>query len=107
MLTLMLMGILGVSVERCSCTGRISLTIPTDTDCCAGGNSCMTLKTLHLSDYIPAMTAHVDMPMQPCLFTLFSPSAVKPQAVAASHGWPFCAEAPPGRLANSVTVLRV
>ena len=107
MLALMLLGASGVSVEKCSCTGRVSLTIPTDRGCCSDENNCMTVKTIQLSDYMPTMTAHVDMPVQPCLFTLFSPSTPMLQTVATWQQGALCADAPPGGLATTVTVLRV
>ena len=94
-------------MEKCSCTGRVSLAIATNMGCCPGENGCMTVKTIHLSDYMPTMTAHVDMPVQPCLFSLFTPYTPEPQANASWHQGALYAEAPPGNLATTVTVLRV
>lgn len=61
---LTLMGTDGVSLERCSCTGRISLVIPVDGECCPGEGGCMTISTMDLSDYVPTHSAHVDAPVQ-------------------------------------------
>lgn len=107
MLTLMLFGASGVSVEKCSCTGRVMLTIPADMGCCPGENGCMTVKTIHLSDYVPSMTAHVDMPLQPFMFSLFSSYNYESQTPAIRHMGSPNAAAPPGCTANTVTVLRV
>ena len=107
MLILMLFGASGVSVEKCSCTGRIMLTIPTDAGCCPGENGCMTLKTIHLSDYVPSVTAHVDMPLQPFLFPLFTSYNIESLTPAIRHLGSPCAAAPPGGKASTVTVLRV
>ena len=107
MLTLMLLGVSGVSVEKCSCTGRIMLTIPTDAGCCPGENGCMTVKTIHLSDYVPSVTAHVDMPLKPFLFPLFTSYNIESQTPAIRHLGSPNAAAPPGGKASTVTVLRV
>ena len=105
-LTLMLLGTAGVSIERCSCTGKLSLAMPAPDDCCPGEGNCMTVKTLHLSDYVPTATASIDMPSLPLLFTLFVPLT----PVAASAPWQTAhhsVDSPPGALAETVTVLRV
>lgn len=107
MLAMMLLGVSGLSVEKCSCTGKISLALPTEGDCCPDEGGCMTLKSMQLSDYVPTMTASVDMPMPPMLFPVF-PSVIHNSATTAvwrlvSH----CALAPPGALAHTVDVLRV
>lgn len=107
MLSLMLLGASGVAVEKCSCTGRIALTIPVDTGCCPGENGCMTVKTIHLSDYVPSVTAHVDMPLQPFLFPLFTSYNIESQTPAIRPAGSPNAAAPPGGKASTVTVLRV
>ena len=68
MLTMILLGTAGVSVEKCSCTGKISLALPTENNCCPEEGDCMTLKSMQLSDYVPTITASLDMPEQPVLF---------------------------------------
>ena len=107
MLTLMLLGVSGVSMEKCSCTGRIALTIPVDMGCCPGENGCMTVKTIQLSDYVPSVTAHVDVPLQPFLFPLFTSYSFDSQTPAIRHMGSPSAAAPPGGKASTVTVLRV
>ena len=106
-LTMMLLGTAGVSVEKCSCTGRISLVLPTEGDCCPDEGGCMTLKSMQLSDYVPTATASLDLPVQPVLFPVFPPVA---QTSIFTTGWHLeahCAQAPPGALAHTVTVMRV
>ena len=107
MLTMILLGTSGVSLEKCSCTGKISLVLPTGDDCCPDEGDCMTLKSMQLSDYIPTMTAGLDIPVLPVLFTRFSdinPTLSHPMGeLLESH----CAKAPPEALAHTVTVMRV
>ena len=108
MLTMILLGTSGVSVEKCSCTGKISLALPTDGDCCPEEGGCMMVKSMQLSDYMPTMSASLDMPTQPVLFPVFPPVLS-----ASSDGHSMlcpnclCTEAPPGDWAQTVTVMRV
>ena len=107
MLTMILFNAFGVSIEKCSCTGKISLAIPVDEGCCPGEGGCMTVKSMQLSDYMPTTADKIDMPVFPVLFALFPPiittSTSFSECLMESH----CAEAPPGALANTVSVLRV
>ena len=106
MLTLMLMWITGVSVEKCSCTGRISLALATDRGCCSDEGSCMTLKSMQLSDYEPASSASPQVPVQPVMFTILCPAL--PDATATAwHPSVHLAATPPGPRPTTVTVLRV
>ena len=108
LLTMILLGISGVSVEKCSCTGKVSLVLPMDEGCCPGEGDCMTVKSMQLSDYMPTTAANLDMPVMPMLFAVF-PSVVPAFLNGHSTLCPYvhCAEAPPGDLAQTVAVLRV
>jgi hypothetical protein len=108
MLTMILLGTSGVSLEKCSCTGKISLALPTDGTCCPDEGSCMTVKSMQLSDYVPTMTASLDLPVLPVLFAVIPPTA--PVALSGhSTLCPYnrCSETPPGGLAQTVAVMRV
>lgn len=106
LLILTLMGTEGVSVERCSCTGQISLVIPVTDGCCPNESGCMTIETMHLSDYLPTVSTCIDTPPQPLFIALF-----KPYSPTLSSAWrldnPKTEEAPPGTTVETVTVLRV
>lgn len=104
---LLLMGTAGVSVEKCSCTGHISLTIPIHQGCCPDEGDCMTVKSMQLSDYMPTTAASLEMPIQPALFPVFPPAILTPALTAAWQLESHAAKAPPGTLASTVTVLRV
>lgn len=104
-LTLMLLGTAGVSVERCSCTGKISLALPTEGGCCPDEGGCMTLKSMQLSDYMPTTMASLDMPVQLMLFSVepVETDGDRWERVRMDrYGWD-----PPEALAHTVTVLRV
>lgn len=107
MLTMILLGTSGVAIEKCSCTGKVSIALPMDDGCCPEESDCMTVKSMQLSDYMPTMTANLDMPMMPVLFALFptmAPTLAVPMGeLLESHS----AKTPPGALAHSVAVLRV
>lgn len=107
MLTMILLGATGVSVEKCSCTGKISLVLPTETDCCPDEGDCMTVKSMQLSDYMPTMAASLDLPVQPVLFPVIPPmnptSFIATEWQMESHS----AKSPPEALAHTVAVLRV
>lgn len=107
MLTMMLLGVTGVSVEKCSCTGRVTLAIPVDDGCCSGEGDCMMVKSMQLSDYVPTAMVSLDVPVQPVLFTVIPPQvpvlATSVGKGLASHSL----KAPPGELSTSVVVLRV
>lgn len=108
MLTMMLLGTTGVSVEKCSCTGKISLALPLEGDCCPDEGGCMMVKSMQLSDYVPTMTASLDLPVLPVLFAVIPPTET---SASIGHGTPCpysrCTETPPGGLAQTVTVMRV
>lgn len=107
LLTMVLFCTPGVSVGRCSCTGEVSLYTADEGDCCPDESDCMTIQTLQLSDYMPTTAAAPDLPVFPTMFAVFpfNPSfKVFPIIVPENT----CrAEAPPGALAHTVTVLRV
>lgn len=68
----------------------------------------MTMKSMHLSDYMPTTTAYIDLPVQPVLFAVFPP--VVPTALRGhSTLFPYkqCDPFPPGELAHTIDVLRV
>jgi hypothetical protein len=108
LLTMILLGTMGVSVEKCSCTGKISLVLPTESDCCPDESDCMTMKSMHLSDYMPTTTACIDLPVQPVLFAVFPP-VVSTALRGHSALCPYkkCDLFSPGELAHTIDVLRV
>lgn len=108
LLVLIFFGTLGVGVEKCSCTGRISLTTQTSEGCCDGESSCMVVKAMHLSDYMPTSAMDVSMPLPPLLFPVFP--TINQNVDVAWRRWQLDshrAKDPPGVLAHSVAVLRV
>lgn len=107
MLTMILLGTAGVSLEKCSCTGKISLALPMDNTCCPGEGNCMTVKSMQLSDYMPTVVASLDVPVLPVLFSLFSPQTLTAETVSLHLLESHSAQAPPGALAHTVDVLRV
>lgn len=48
-LILLLFGSGGIGWQRCACTGKVSLVLPTQHDCCKRGSKCMTVTITHLS----------------------------------------------------------
>lgn len=70
LLILMLLGTAGVSVEKCSCSGKLTLRMLSDAGCCPTEGNCMVVKTLALADYIPTTVDAVDIPAQPVLFQI-------------------------------------
>ena len=107
MLTMILLGTSGVSLEKCSCTGKISLALPTDGTCCPDEGGCMTVKSMQLSDYVPTMTASLDLPVLPVLFAVIPPTAPTIDSDYSGYSYYSSALAPPGGLAQTVAVLRV
>ena len=67
----------------------------------------MTVKSMQLSDYMPTMTASLEIPLQPVLFPVFPPVVLTPADTAEWQLESHCAQAPPGNLANTITILRV
>lgn len=59
-LTLLMFGTMGIGVEKCSCTGKTTLMIPIDDDCCPAESDCMTITVAHISDYV--VQHHNDTP---------------------------------------------
>ena len=106
-LILIFFSVTGISVEKCSCTGKVSLTMHADRSCCPDENDCMTVRTMQLSDYMPTATASLDLPHQPVLFTMFTHLAPVQSTLPQWQQESLFAEAPPGALAHTVTVLRV
>jgi hypothetical protein len=108
MLTMILLGTSGVSLEKCSCTGKISLALPTDGTCCPDEGGCMTVKSMQLSDYMPTATASIDLPVQPVLFAVFPPMI---STTLCGHSTPcpykHYGQFPPGELSHTIDVLRV
>lgn len=107
MLTMMLLGTTGVSVEKCSCTGKVSLVLPMENDCCPDEGGCMTLKSLQLSDYMPTVTASLDLPLMPMLFAVIPPEVFVSYGHYSHYSCHSSAQAPPGGLAQTIAVLRV
>lgn len=103
----MLLGTTGVSVEKCSCTGKVSLVLVTDNSCCPDESNCMTVKFMQLSDYVPTMASVLDIPLQPMLFPVFPPVELTPSTITEWQLESHCAKAPPEALAHTVSVLRV
>ena len=106
-LILILFSVTGLSVEKCLCTGKVSLTLHAERSCCSDKNDCMTVRTMQLSDYMPTATANLDLPHQPVLFVLFTHLAPVQTTLPQWQQESLFAEAPPGALAHMVTVLRV
>ena len=106
MLTMILLGTSGVSLEKCSCTGKISLALPTDGTCCPDEGGCMTVKSMQLSDYVPTMTASLDLPVLLVLFAVIPPELSASYFSIFNSQFSIC-KAPPGGLAQTVAVLRV
>ena len=48
-LMLLLFGTGGIGWQRCSCTGRVSLVLPTHKGCCGNNSSCMTVTITQVS----------------------------------------------------------
>ena len=108
MLTMILLGTMGVSIEKCSCTGKISLTLATEGNCCPDEGNCMTIKSMQLSDYVPTATTSIDFPVQPVLFAVFPPvisNALDGHSTMCPYN--HCDQLPPGELAHTIDVLRV
>ena len=107
MLMLILLGAAGVSVEKCSCTGRISMVLAKADSCCPAKSSCMTVKSMHLSNYLPSPSVTLDMPQLPLLTFSVPPAVPAPSAIRLVAADCHRSQAPPGSLATTVAVLRV
>ena len=86
LLILMLLGTAGVSVEKCSCSGKLKLRMLADAGCCPTEGNCMVVKTLALADYIPTTADAVDAPAQPILFQII-PNIVLLQLPVLESSW--------------------
>ena len=108
LLVLTIVGTSGISVEKCSCTGRLTLTLQNGEGCCSGKSGCMETIELQLSDYMPTALAAIDVPIQPLLYPVYFTN--NHEAFVAIEGRLLdsrCDKDPPGTLAHSVAVLRV
>lgn len=106
-LILMLLGISGVSVERCSCSGRVSLAFSWNGNCCDDESGCMMLKSMQLSDYLPSAHSTLAVPHQPLMSVTTPPVFPALSLVTWQHTESHCGQAPPDHLATTVAVLRV
>lgn len=50
----------GVCITKCACSGKVSLLLPNNVDCCPADGDCMTVTTLQVSD--GDMTAGIGFP---------------------------------------------
>lgn len=104
---LILLGTAGMSVERCSCTGRVSVVFPSADDCCPTGSSCKTTVTMQLSDYVPTAATALDPPLLPFLATTHL-LVDRPTPLPLLHTPPAAhGPAPPGHSAETIAILRV
>ena len=102
---MMLLASAGIRVEKCSCTGRLSLTM-VGHGCCPDEEDCGVSLSMHLSDYMPVEAGHVDMPAQPLLFSIF-PLSVPCLRFATAWTPAVGNNPPPVPAATTVAILRV
>ena len=109
-LILLLFGTGGLSLMKCSCTGKVTLLLPTEGNCCPQERSCMTVKVWKVSDATPTLQKTVcDSEV-----IMAHPVAVLPSFVfqdifshLTQRPMPLIDSRPPGRTCTSVEVLRV
>lgn len=82
----MLLGTAGVSVEKCSCSGKLKLRMLADAGCCPTEGNCMVVRTLSLAEYIPTTADAFDTPAQPVLFQIV-PDIVLLQSPMLESSW--------------------
>ena len=107
LLVIILFKLIGLSVERCSCTGETRLVVVVEKGCCESEKDCMTLKTMQVSDYIPTDDIHLNLPFLPLLFPLFHHNSFDVCPVTVLHHEQSYAGMPGGMPPETVTVLRV
>ena len=61
-LILLVFGTGGVGFAKCSCSGKISLTIPLEQGCCPRESGCMTISVAHFSDYELQQNSDIPQP---------------------------------------------
>lgn len=94
----------GLSLMRCSCSGKVSLA--SGSDCCPSEGSCMVFSTLRLSDSAPASTCVPPAPVESVNVFVqpFTVAAASPVADVPCCN-PFENFAPPG--VETAMVMRV
>ena len=107
LLTLLLLGTAGVSVEKCKCSGKVSILVVPVADCCPSEGNCMVVKTMSLTDYIPVSSTTVDLPDQPVLFSIIPDIVLVQDFRSTLQPCSAVSTSPPGRAATTVEVLRV
>lgn len=106
-LVLMLLSTSGIMVERCSCTGNISLALPSADACCGDESDCMTQVSLQLPECLPVAVTHVEAPQQTLSFVGIPSFMHVPFLSRWIETVDVRAGAPPGALVHKVEVLRV
>ncbi len=75
-LILLIFGAGGIGYSKCSCSGKTSLLIPLDDDCCPSESGCMSITVMHFS--ASEMQDNLDTPQpHPVMVTV---AQVVPQA---------------------------
>ena len=92
----------GISLSRCDCSGKISLMLPGDKDCCPTEGSCMSVTTLQVSDC--NLTASVDLSHVPAVLTFVAepPTWVYPITNTTKNSHHRTDIAPPGVVQSMV-----
>ena len=109
-LILLLFGTGGVSLMKCSCSGKVSIVLPTDGRCCPQEGSCMAVKVWKVSDAAPTLQKTVfenDVVVSHPIAIL--PTFFSQGRTANCSLWPMASvdSRPPGRTCTSAKVLRV
>ena len=109
-LILLLFGTGGLSLMKCSCSGKVSLVLPTDGSCCPQEGGCMAVRVWKVSDAAPTLQKTV---FENDVVVTY-PVAILPTSFSQDRTinlslWPIASvdSRPPGRTCTSVTVLRV
>ena len=107
MLILIMMGTSGVSVEKCSCSGKTTVKMLPKDNCCPSEGHCMIVKTMSLSDYLPVVEAAIDAPAQPVLFQIVPDIVLS--WTASPEGWTHHTDytGSSGPVGTTIAVLRV